>query len=78
MCDPQNSLESRVARWTRPYLVFVIGFILLVHYGILSMAEAFLHVTYTHLTAVELGISVAPAMYYIFQRTFEKVKGLAS
>jgi len=78
MCDPQALPQSRSARWARPFLVYVIGWILLVHYGLLPIAEALLHATYTHLTAVELGIIVAPVIYYFFQRTREKEKGIAS
>lgn len=75
---PYLAVESRVARWARPVLVYVITGILALHFGVLSAAEAFCHVSYTHLTVPELAILVTPVMTYIFLRWREKEKGIAS
>ncbi len=65
-------------RKARPTLTYVVCAILVVHYVIGPLGQALWHWTYTHLTELELGIIVAPAVYYIFQRTYEKKQGLAT
>ncbi len=61
----------------RPTLLYVVAAILVVHYVVGTLGEALFGWRYTHLTAYELTVIIAPVIYYFFQRTYEKKQGLS-
>lgn len=65
-------------RRARPAFAYVITVVVAIFYIVLPLGEALFGARYTHLSEAELATLIAPVVYYIFQRTYEKRLGIAS